>query len=89
MVEVELANAEGGKTGNSKPVLIQDLQRKKSILVLHIAELRTELGNVKLSSAGSGYEQVDGIDYSSLVEKFIDDKEILDLIPKVVLRSLI
>ena len=56
--------------------------RNKSILVLHIAELRTE--KLKLESSFEMNVADDLIDYPALVEKFIDDQRVLDLIPKLV-----
>lgn len=65
---------------------IQQLTRDKSVLVLHIAELRTEKRNLEISQRDDSKEAIvnDDIDYSALIEKYIDDQEILDLIPKIV-----
>ncbi|KAI8906690.1 P-loop containing nucleoside triphosphate hydrolase protein [Gorgonomyces haynaldii] len=59
---------------------IQRLNREKSVLVLHVAELVTEKHQL-LSILETG-NQTD-VDYQSLIEKYIDDKELLDLIPRI------
>ena len=58
----------------------EKLSRDKSVLVIHIAELRTEMMRIENESASTTIQE---LDYPALIEKFIDDEKILDLIPKI------
>lgn len=91
-VDADLTNEEKflGKSGGeaTSSAKIQQLSRNKSILVLHIAELRAEKRALELQLKNEpkqeeNYEQ-DDIEYPTLIEKFIDDQEIIEFISRLV-----
>jgi hypothetical protein len=90
-VDSDLAKEEHllGSSGDatSSPAT-QQLSRNKSILVLHVAELRAEKRVLEYQLKGDFKEVIvddsDLIDYPALIDKFIDNKEILEFISKLV-----
>jgi hypothetical protein len=60
---------------------LEELQSRKSVIAAQLVEMESQLPGHAPSARVK-----DTIDYSALLEKFIEDEEIVDIIPKIVLQ---